>query len=100
MTWGQVHWESVGGQSPPARLQFGIGSDAGICWGPIPDSEITVRMRDVRSQRVDSQVLQYFGIDLVGCASTVWNSVLHSFNVRLEVLIFPSGVTGVTVPER
>ena len=59
-------------------------------------SSESVRVRGDQSRRADSQVLQYFGIDLVGCALTVWNSVLHSFNVRLEVLIFPSGLTGVT----
>ena len=65
--------------------------------GTTPAVEITVRMRAIVYRRVDSQVLQYFRIDLVDCALTVWNSTPHSFNVRLEVLIFPSGLTGTLV---
>ena len=73
-----------------------IGNLLGDCLRRRDYSSGSVRIQGDRSQRADSQVLQYFGIDLVGCALTVWNSGLHSFNVRLEVLIFPSGLTGVT----
>ena len=73
-----------------------IGKLLGDCLRRRDYSSGSVRVRGDQSRRADSQVLQYFGIDLVGCALTVWNSVLHSFNVRLEVLIFPSGLTGVT----
>ena len=86
--------DSRGGEIT-VRGRFGCRNLLGDCLRRRDYSSGAVRIQGDRSQRVDSQVLQYFGIDLVGCALTVWNSVLHSFNVRLEVLIFPSGLTGV-----
>ena len=62
-----------------ARLQFGIGSSAG---------------RSIPKGRFSSIAILWNR--RVGCALAVWNSTPHSFNVRLEVLIFPSGLTEVT----